>query len=37
MVTVDRLLISILSVSEEVCLEMSCAVVAEALAPQDCD
>ena len=36
MVSVDHMLISILSVSIEA-LEMSCAVVAEALAPPACD
>ena len=36
MVSVDRMLISIVSVSVEA-LEMLCAVVAEALAPQACD
>ena len=36
MVSVDRMLISILSLSVNT-LEMLCAVVAEALAPQACD
>ena len=36
MVSVDRMLISILSVSVKA-LEMLCAVVAEALAPQACN